>query len=75
LGVFDPGLTYRSNALLTNNLKGLSREIVLKNIDKCEVDWLDACIALRVVGGEVVVFLWRWRVAQSSSQCDAMADT
>jgi hypothetical protein len=26
-----------------------------------KVDWLDACIALRVVGAVLVVFLRRWR--------------
>ncbi len=61
LGVFDPGQAYCRNALFTNKLKGLSREIVLKNIVKCKVDWLDACIAPRVVGAVLVVFLWRWR--------------
>jgi hypothetical protein len=33
-----------------------------------KVDWLAACIALKVVGAVLVVFLRRWRkFAQSSS--------
>jgi hypothetical protein len=40
------------------------------------VDWLDACIALRVVGAVLVIFLQRWRkFAQSSSQWEARAGT
>jgi hypothetical protein len=40
-----------------NRLKGLSHEM-----DKwTKVDWLAACIALRVVGAVLVVFRRRWR--------------
>ncbi len=41
-----------------------------------KVDWLDACIALRVVGVVLVTFLRRWhKISQSSSQWEARADT
>jgi hypothetical protein len=41
-----------------------------------KVDCLAACMALRVVGAVLVVFLRRWRkFAQSSSQWEARADT
>jgi hypothetical protein len=40
------------------------------------VDWLAACISLRVFGAVLVVFLRRWRkIAQSTSQWEARADT
>jgi hypothetical protein len=41
------------------------------------VDWLASCIALRVVGVVLIIFLRRWRkkFAQSSSQWEARADT
>jgi hypothetical protein len=39
------------------------------NCSLIKEDWLDACIALRVVGAVLVIFLQRWRkFAQSSSQ-------
>ncbi len=41
-----------------------------------KVDWLAACIALRVVGAVLVVFLGRGvKFAQSSSQWEGKADT
>jgi hypothetical protein len=34
-----------------------------------KVDWLAACIAIRVVGAVIVVVPWHWRkLAQSASQ-------
>jgi hypothetical protein len=46
------------------------------NCSLIKVDWLDACIALREVGAVSFVFLRRWRkIAQSSSQWEARADT
>jgi hypothetical protein len=46
------------------------RSISLKKV------WLDACIALRVVGAVLVVFFGVGvKVAQSSSQWEARADT
>jgi hypothetical protein len=40
------------------------------------VDWLDACIVLRVVGAGLVIFLKRCvKFAQSSSQWEARAGT
>ncbi len=41
-----------------------------------KVDWLDACIALRVVGAVLVVFLQRWRKLWTILyQLDSRADT
>jgi hypothetical protein len=46
------------------------------NCSLIKVDWLDACIALRVVGAVLVIFLQRWRkFAQSSNQWEARAGT
>jgi hypothetical protein len=39
------------------------------------VDWLAACIALRVVGALSVVFLWRWRkICTISSQLEPIPE-
>jgi hypothetical protein len=54
-----------ASLLRLNNVSCLSLSFLLiTNGDDCvliKVDWLAPCIALRVVGSVLVVFLLRWR--------------
>jgi hypothetical protein len=44
------------------NVSGLFlSQVVEYNCSWIKVDWLDACIALELVGAVLVVFLRRWR--------------
>jgi hypothetical protein len=51
-----------------------SQSQVEYNCSLIKVDWLDVCIARRVVGAVFVVFLWRWRKICTILQLRGRAD-